>query len=73
MASDKIWKLRRLGYHCRCETCLSKCGPVQKKLGKFWQARYGESTQEFRKRYQNEHRKKRDAGTGEATGAQAEI
>jgi hypothetical protein len=42
------WKLRRLGYHCRCDAC----------KGKFWQARYGESSTQFRLRFLNTHRGK---------------
>jgi hypothetical protein len=46
----KNWNTLRLGFRCRCEHCLRSIGPITHKVGKFWQARYGESAQDFKKR-----------------------
>jgi hypothetical protein len=41
---------------CPCDNCRSQVGPLSKRFGKLWQARYGESNHAFRHRYLNAHR-----------------
>lgn len=44
-------KLARTQARCFCERCLATLGPVSRRWGKLWQARYGESTRAYRRRY----------------------
>lgn len=55
MENKISWAARRLGFHCRCARCLASVGSISQKLGKFWQAGYGESAQAFKRRYKDFH------------------
>jgi hypothetical protein len=54
------WAARRLGFRCMCDRCRATLGPIGKREGKFWQARYGESAKDFKKRYRESHKLKHD-------------
>lgn len=56
MPKTRNWSLARLGFHCRCNKCLAECGVISKRVGKFWQARYGESAIAFKARYKRWHK-----------------
>ena len=50
------WPALRLGFHCHCKICVdSMMGQLGKKAGKRWQAMYGESATDFKKRYEKFH------------------
>lgn len=41
---------------CRCDACLATLGPLQRKIGKWWRAGYGEYTKEFHARVRAAHK-----------------
>lgn len=55
-ANGKPKRLRRIGSRCMCAKCLASVGPLTKRIGKMWQARYGESQRDFRNRFNAWHR-----------------
>lgn len=44
-------------FHCHCERCRASLSPMAKrlKMGKLWQAGYGELQKDFRKRVRDWH------------------
>lgn len=49
------WRKHPRQFYCRCDACLTLVGPLQRRLGKLWQASYGESNTAFHKRYTSSH------------------
>ena len=59
MAGTMIdWRKHPRQLHCRCDRCRAQLGPISRRIGKLWQAQYGESNKNFRKRYLEAHKGK---------------
>lgn len=55
MITERPLRRQRV-FFCKCDRCKGSVGPLSRKYGKLWQAKYGESTKSFHSRVRIWHR-----------------